>query len=227
MTQTRAESADPPASAPDEGLDEPRLASESGTAARVAAVAAPLLAGVGLRLVRVRLSGVAGLTVQVMAERPDGTMTIEDCEAASRALSPALDSDDIIASAYHLEVSSPGIDRPLVRRSDFVRATGHLARIEMAAPQARGRKRFRGTILGVEDDHVRLRRDDAEPDEETEVLLPLAGVGEARLVLTDTLIAESLRRGRQAERTAAGATDNAETPAPRRGPGRFKRKETP
>ncbi len=114
--------------------DEPRLITEPGRAARVAALAEPVLAGLGYRLVRVRISGFAGCTVQIMAERPDGTMTIEDCETASRALSPVLDAADPIEGSYRLEISSPGIDRPLVRRSDFDRYAGHVAHIEMLAP---------------------------------------------------------------------------------------------
>ncbi|MFZ3227025.1 MAG: ribosome maturation factor RimP, partial [Xanthobacteraceae bacterium] len=90
--------------------DEPRLITEPGRAARVAALVEPVLAAFGYRLVRIRISGFAGCTVQIMAERPDGTMSIEDCEAASRALSPVLDVADPIDSAYRLEISSPGID---------------------------------------------------------------------------------------------------------------------
>ena len=125
--------------------DEPRLITEPGRAARVAAIAEPVLAELGYRLVRVRISGFAGCTVQVMAERPDGTMTIEDCEAASRALSPVLDVADPIEGSYRLEISSPGIDRPLVRRSDFDRYAGHVAQVEMLAP-IDGRRRFRGEL---------------------------------------------------------------------------------
>ena len=125
--------------------DEPRLITEPGLAARVAAIAAPVLAALGYRLVRVRISGAAGCTVQIMAERPDGTMTIEDCEAASRALSPVLDVADPIERAYRLEISSPGIDRPLVRRSDFDRYAGHVVKIEMLV-RVDGRKRFRGVL---------------------------------------------------------------------------------
>ena len=102
-------------------LAEPRLVVEPGAAARVSAVAGPVLQGMGYRLVRIKISGEAGCTVQIMAERPDGTMQIEDCEAISRALSPVLDVADPIDRAYRLEISSPGIDRPLVRRSDFER----------------------------------------------------------------------------------------------------------
>ena len=180
-------------------LAEPRLVVEPGVAARVAAVADPVLQGMGYRLVRIRITGEAGCTVQVMAERPDGSMQIEDCEAVSRALSPVLDIADPIDRAYRLEISSPGIDRPLVRRSDFERFSGHLAKIEMAVAH-QGRKRFRGTLKGVEGDRVRLYRDDAPAGEEADVLLTMEDIAEARLVLTDELIAESMRRGKQAER---------------------------
>ena len=136
--------------------DETRLITEPGRAARVAALAEPVLAGLGYRLVRVRISGFAGCTVQVMAERPDGTMTIEDCETASRALSPVLDAADPIEGSYRLEISSPGIDRPLVRRSDFDRYAGHVAQVEMLA-SIDGRRRFRGELNGTEGECVRLR----------------------------------------------------------------------
>ncbi len=175
----------------------PRLITESGRAARVAVIAEPVLAGLGYRLVRVRISGAAGCTVQIMAERPDGTMSIEDCEAASRALSPVLDVADPIESAYRLEVSSPGIDRPLVRRSDFDRYAGHVAHIEMTA-LIDGRRRFRGQLLGTEGDNVRIRVGDATPDG-ADALLPIDDMMEARLVLTDALIAESLRRSKHGD----------------------------
>jgi ribosome maturation factor RimP len=180
-------------------LAEPRLVLEPGMAARVSAIASPVLQQLGYRLVRVRISGEAGCTVQIMAERPDGSLLIEDCEAISRALSPVLDIADPIDRAYRLEISSPGIDRPLVRRSDFERHRGHLAKIELAVAH-QGRKRFRGIIEGVETDAVRLRRDDAAEGEEADVLLAMDDISEARLVLTDELIAESMRRGKAAER---------------------------
>lgn len=176
-------------------LAEPRLVVEPGVAARVSAVAAPVLEGMGYRLVRIRISGEAGCTVQIMAERPDGSMQLEDCEAISRALSPVLDVADPIDRAYRLEISSPGIDRPLVRRSDFERYAGHLVKIEMAVAHE-GRKRFRGKIGAVEGDAVHLHRDDVKAGEDPEVLLTMEDVGEARLVLTDELIAESMRRGK-------------------------------
>src|SRR5262244_2104428 len=142
-----------------EADSEPRLVAEQGTAARVAAIAEPVLGGIGYRLVRVKISGLDGCTVQIMAERPDGTMTVEDCEAVSRALSPVLDVADPIDRAYRLEVSSPGLDRPLVRKSDFDRYTGHLVRIEMEVP-VEGRKRFRGKLAGTQGESARLERDD-------------------------------------------------------------------
>src|SRR5258707_4280748 len=128
-------------------------------AARVSAVAGPVLQGMGYRLVRIKVSGEAGCTVQIMAERPDGTMLIEDCEAISRALSPVLDVADPIERAYRLEVSSPGIDPPLVRRFEFERHAGHLIKVEMAVAH-QGRKRVRGTLPGVEGDAGRVHRAD-------------------------------------------------------------------
>lgn len=180
-------------------LAEPRLVVEPGAAARVSAVAGPVLEGMGYRLVRIRISGEAGCTVQIMAERPDGSMQLEDCEVISRALSPVLDVADPIDRAYRLEISSPGIDRPLVRRSDFERYSGYLVKIEMAVAHE-GRKRFRGTLGAVEGDRVHLRRDDAKANDDVDVLLTMEDIGEARLVLTDELIAESMRRGKAEER---------------------------
>jgi len=180
-------------------LAEPRLVIEPGLAARVSAVAGPVLQGMGYRLVRIKISGEAGCTVQIMAERPDGSMQIEDCEAVSRALSPVLDVADPIERAYRLEISSPGIDRPLVRRTDFERYVGHLVKIEMAVAH-QGRKRFRGMLAGVEGDAVRLHRDDIRAGDDADVLLVMEDIADAHLVLTDELIAESMRRGKQAER---------------------------
>ena len=189
---------------------ERRLIAELGPAARVAAIAEPVIEGLGYRLVRVRISGLAGCTVQIMAERPDGTMTIEDCEAVSRALSPVFDVEDPIDRAYRLEISSPGLDRPLVRRSDFSRYAGHVVKVEMAAP-IDGRRRFRGVLLGVEGDASRIRRDDAAA-EDADVVLPIDDMAEARLVLTDALVAESLRRGK-AGGPAAGSEKDSVPPS--------------
>jgi ribosome maturation factor RimP len=190
--------------------DEPRLITEPGRAARVAALAEPVLAGLGYRLVRVRISGAAGCTVQIMAERPDGTMAIEDCEAASRALSPVLDVADPIESAYQLEISSPGIDRPLVRHSDFDRYAGHVAQVEMTVP-VDGRRRFRGLLLGTEGEAVRIRRGDATADGADD-LLRIDDMMEAKLVLTDALIAQSLRRSKHGERETRGSGNGNHAP---------------
>ena len=132
LTQTQTQISSP--------LDEARLIQETGVAARVAHLVEPVLAQLGYRLVRVRLIAQNGQTLQIMAERPDGSMTIEDCEAASQALSPELDVEDVIPQAYRLEVSSPGIDRPLVRVSDF-RAPSAMRRrsswsVRLTRPQA-------------------------------------------------------------------------------------------
>jgi ribosome maturation factor RimP len=203
---------------------EPRLIAESGTAARVAALAEPILQGLGYLLVRVRVSGADGCTVQVMAEKPDGTMLIEDCEAASRALSPVFDAADPIDRAYRLEISSPGIDRPLVRRSDFDRYAGHVVKIEMAVP-IDGRKRFRGVLLGAQGDAARIRTEDGKAEEAAEILLPIDDMAEAKLVLTEALVTEALRRAKAQEKTQerqspdhAGETQTQDNPRRRRDP---------
>lgn len=224
MANTPAVDADK-ASAP---LDEPRLSGETGVAARIAHIAEPVLAQLGYRLVRVKMLAQNGATLQIMAERPDGTMTIEDCEAASQALSPELDVEDLIAQAYRLEMSSPGIDRPLVRVSDFRRAVGHEAKIELTQPVASGRKRFRGKIVAVEGEdrgaELVLERTDARSDEEKIVRVPLRDLDDGKLMLTEELIRASLRAGKA---QAATADEGDETPEaqeqerPRRGPGRF------
>lgn len=169
---------------------EPRIVTETGLEARVARIVEPTVVGLGYRLVRVKLSAMNGTTLQIMAERADGSMTVEDCERLSRDLSPALDVEDPIERAYHLEVSSPGIDRPLVRRSDFERWAGHTAKIELSHPLD-GRKRFRGVLAGIDGDELRVALATPEGGETT-VRLPLADIGEAKLVLTDELIRESL-----------------------------------
>ncbi len=177
-------------------LTEPRLTGETGVGAQVARVVEGPLQGLGFRLVRVKVSAQNGCTVQIMLERPDGTCTIDDCEAASRALSPILDLDDPVGGAYNLEMSSPGIDRPLVRVSDFARWAGHDAKVELAVPLD-GRKRFRG-ILGAPDADgktVPIDLPDVKEGLPSRILLPLRDLAEAHLVLTDELVRESLRRG--------------------------------
>ncbi|MCA3565062.1 MAG: ribosome maturation factor RimP [Methylocystis sp.] len=174
-------------------MDEPRLILETGMAARIAAIVAPAIADVGFRLVRVRISGQNGCTVQVMAERDDGTMGVDDCEAVSKAISPVLDVEDPMDRAYHLEVSSPGIDRPLVRAIDFARWVSHEVRIEMAVP-AHGRKRYKGLLIAADAGTATVRRPDAKEGELVDCPLPIGDMHEARLVLTDTLIDAALGR---------------------------------
>ena len=203
------------------GTAEPRLIIEPGLAARVAAIVEPVLEQFSFRLVRVRISGMDGCTVQIMAERADGTMTIEDCELVSRALSPVLDVADPIERAYRLEISSPGLDRPLVRRSDFERYAGNAVKIEMAVA-IDGRRRFRRALIGVDGEKARVRRTDAAAGEDPEVLLPIEEMAEAKLVLTNELVAQSLKRGKEAERAAAAAR-NGETKDFRRASGKDRR----
>ena len=197
-----------------------RIIKETGVAARVAAIVDPVIGDLGFRLVRIKVTGQDGCTVQIMAERPDGTMSVADCEAVSRAVSPVLDLEDPIGRAYRLEVSSPGIDRPLVRAGDFVRWSGYEAKVEMAVP-IDGRKRFRGIVRGAQGGEALIELPDVKEGAEPLVRLPLSDIGEARLVLTDDLVRESLRRG-----TAPGAaepehsdpeTTNPEPPRGRRG----------
>jgi ribosome maturation factor RimP len=177
-------------------LSEKRLVRESGVAARVVQVIEGPVQGLGFRLVRVKVTNTNGCTVQIMAERPDGTFSIDDCEAVSRAISPVLDVDDPVGTAYNLEISSPGIDRPLVRVSDFARWAGYEAKVELSPPLD-GRKRFRG-VLGAPDAEkltVPIDLPDVKEGLPSRIDLPLRDLADAHLVLTDDLIRESLRRG--------------------------------
>lgn len=169
---------------------EPRVLRETGVAARIAEIAEPVAEDLGYRLVRIKVSQRDGGTVQVMAERPNGEMNVEDCADLSRALSPALDVEDPMPGPYHLEVSSPGIDRPLVRRSDFQRWAGHEVKLVLAVA-VEGRKRFRGWLIGLEDDVVRVETEHG--GERAQLNVSLEDIAEARLVLTDVLIEESLK----------------------------------
>jgi ribosome maturation factor RimP len=164
-----------------------RFPHETGLAARIASLAEPVIEELGFRLVRVRVSGQGGLTVQIMADRPGGTITIDDCALISRRLSPLLDAHDPIPSGYLLEVSSPGIDRPLVRPSDFLDWAGHEAKIELRE-MIDGRRRFRGILEGYEDGEVRLVMELEGYAEPQIIGLPVALIGEAKLVLTDRLL---------------------------------------
>ncbi len=179
-----------------------RFVHETGVAGKVAALIEPVLEDRGFRLVRVLITGREGQTVQVMAERPDGTMVIEDCEAVSREISPLLDVHDPIPGSYRLEVSSPGIDRPLVRPSDFEDWAGHEAKVELKEP-IDGRKRFRGTLEGFEDGEIRIEVD-LDQTGPNVIGLPVGLVSDAKLVLTDELIREALRRAKTKEDVGPG-----------------------
>jgi ribosome maturation factor RimP len=176
---------------------EARFIQETGVAANVAALAEPVLQGLGFRLVRVRIMGGQDTIVEIMAERPDGSMTVEDCKSISINLSPLFDVHEPLPGSYRLQVSSPGIDRPLVRLSDFEQWAGHEAKIELKELVG-GRKRFRGKLDGYEDQEVRISVDLGKDG--TQVLgFPVDLVAEARLVLTDDLVRESLRRAKKGE----------------------------
>ncbi|HJU19375.1 MAG TPA: ribosome maturation factor RimP [Stellaceae bacterium] len=154
----------------------------------IAALIEPSLSAMGYRLVRVALTSGRRATLQIMAERQDDApMTVEDCADISRSLSALLDVADPIAGSYMLEVSSPGIDRPLVRAEDYNRFAGFEARVELNEPLA-GRRRFRGRLIGTSENNVRLMT------EAGEVRLPLAAVGRAKLVLSEALIAAAQRK---------------------------------
>ncbi len=161
-----------------------------GKAAAIEGLIAPTAAAMGFAIVRVLLSGNRRARLQIMAERADGGgMLVDDCARLSRAISAILDVEDPIAGSYELEVSSPGIDRPLTRLADFARFAGFTAKLETAATAADGRRRWTGRLLGLDGDRVRLAADDGE------VAVPFADVAKAKLVLTDDLIAAA-QRGR-------------------------------
>jgi len=174
-------------------MDDRRPDVESGPARRVAGIIEPTLQSMGFRLVRVKFSG---RSLQIMAERPDGSMSVDDCAALSRAISPVLDVEDPIPGSYTLEVSSPGIDRPLVRLEDFGRWVGQVAKVELKAPLD-GRRRFRGTIAGLSGNAIRLALPpETNAGEATEIELAFDDVSDAKLVLTDELLAEARERAK-------------------------------
>lgn len=188
-----------------------RLIRESGLEARIAHIVEPVIHDLGYDLVRVRISGQNGMTVQIMAERPDGTMGVEDCEAISRAISPELDVDDPVGRAYHLELSSPGIDRPLTRARDFELWAGHEAKIELGVARD-GQKRFRGMLLGLQERRAGLRlparkagKGEGPGGLEGDVWLDLDDIAEAKLVLTDALL-EAAQQMHNPENTLDAAT---------------------
>ena len=147
----------------------------------------PVVEATGFRLVRLRLISGKKKTLQVMAERADGTMNIDDCAELSRALADFLDEEDPIDGDYDLEVSSPGIDRPLTRITDFARWAGHEARLELATPDEARRKRYRGTLLGLDGNNVMLEVQGER------IGIPFATILDAKLVLTDRLIEDDLK----------------------------------
>jgi ribosome maturation factor RimP len=168
-----------------------RFIREEGAAAIVAGIAEPVLAELGYRLVRVKIFAGDRTTVQIMADRPGGGFAIEDCAIVSRRLSPLLDARDPVPGGYNLEVSSPGMDRPLVRPSDFEDWAGFEAKVELREMLA-GRKRFRGIVDGYENGEVRLKVEIPGEGEPQVVGLPAGLIQEAKLVLTDELIKASL-----------------------------------
>jgi ribosome maturation factor RimP len=186
-------------------MTDDRLIRETGLDARVAAIVGPVIAGLGFRLVRVNISGLNGLTLQIMAERPDGTIDVEGCEAISKAVSPVLEAEDPVSRAYHLEVSSPGIDRPLVRKSDFALWAGHVMKVDTLVAVA-GRRKFKGKTLESREGGFLFENDTVAYGEERLVEIPFEAISEARLVLTDELIREALRKDK-ALREANGVED--------------------
>ena len=186
-------------------MSDKRTIVESGLEAKIASIIEPEIEDLGYRLVRVKISGVNGTTLQIMAERPDGTMNVAGCEDISRTISPILDIEDPIDRAYHLEISSPGIDRPLVRKSDFKTWAGHMAKLE-TRQMINGRKRYKGVILGVEGEDIKFRREAPAKDENPEFVIPVGEIKDAKLVLTDDLITEALKRDK-ALREANGIED--------------------
>jgi ribosome maturation factor RimP len=180
-----------------------RFIHETGLAAGIATLVEPVLNDLGFRLVRVQLTGSDSQTLQIMAERPDGSMSVGDCETVSRQVSPVLDAYDPLTNAYRLEISSPGIDRPLVRPSDFEDWSGFEAKIELKQP-VNGRKRYRGILDGFEDGEVRVECDLDQVGKQV-LGFPMALIGEAKLVLSDDLIRETLRRAKKLKEHGIGA----------------------
>ena len=177
-------------------LTEKRYVKETGLETRIARIVEPVANDLGYALVRVRVTQENGCTLQIMAEDAEGRFSIADCEKLSKDVSPVLDVEDPIEREYHLEVSSPGIDRPLVRARDFAAHVGHEAKIELS-DMLEGRRRFRGEIVAADGESVTLRLPDAPKGEHGEHRLPLAMLSEAKLVMTDALL--NMARDAQAE----------------------------
>lgn len=180
-----------------------RFNRESGLAARIAGLAEPVIEELGYRLVRIKISGQEGSsTLQIMVDRPDRAIMVDDCALISRRIAPLLDANDPMPGAFHLEVSSPGIDRPLVRASDFLDWTGFEAKVEMKELIDQ-RRRFRGIIEGFEDGEVRLQVELKNFDEPQTIGLPVDLIADAKLVITDELL-KAAKEAQDAELGAAG-----------------------
>ncbi len=186
------------------GASTERFLLEAGLAADFARVAEPVIAGLGFRLVRVMVSGSIDRIVQIMAERPDGTINIDDCEKISDGLSPVLDVADLLSGKYRLEISSPGIDRPLVRPSDFEDWSGHEAKIELKEP-VDGRKRYKGTLEGFEAGEVRIAAEAGKLGVQ-HLGFPITLIEDAKLVLTDELIRDALTRAKARHSATTGTS---------------------
>jgi ribosome maturation factor RimP len=166
---------------------EKRHIKETGLEQRIAAIVEPVANDLGYALVRIKVLPDNGCTLQIMAEDATGRFAITDCEKLSKDLSPVLDVEDPIEREYHLEVSSPGIDRPLVRARDFIRFIGHEAKLELN-DLLDGRKRFRGIIAAADAETVTIRLPDAPAGDDPDHKLPLAMLAEAKLLMTDALL---------------------------------------
>ncbi len=182
----------------------PNMVAKAPIDQRLAQIVTPTIEGMGFRLVRLRVMGSKRITLQIMAERAsgtagEGTMEVEDCARQPRAVAAARDVEDPIEREYRLEVSSPGIDRPLTELQDFVRWTGYEARLE-TTEMVGGRKRFKGILAGVEGTEVLIETDDPEiePGSGNTIGLEFDWLADAKLVLTDELVAESLRARKHA-----------------------------
>lgn len=169
---------------------------------RMAEIITPVIEDMGFELVRVRLLGGKTKTLQIMAERPEGGIEVDDCAAISTAISATLDVEDPLEDAYTLEVSSPGIDRPLTRLKDFETWAGHVAKLE-TAELIDGRRRFKGVLAGVEDNEVLIDIENA--GEDVTIGLDFDWLSDAKLVLTDDLIRDMLR-----QKKAAGIVDESQ-----------------
>ena len=162
----------------------------------------PIASALGYELVRVRMTASNRPVLQIMAERADGSMDVEDCAKLSRAISTAFEENDPIESDYVLEVSSPGIDRPLTRRRDYEAYAGHDARLELKVP-LEGRRRIKGTLKGLKGEDVIVETEIGDEKTRAELAVPFASIGDAKLVLTDALIELDLKRKKAGGKRAA------------------------